>query len=327
MQPFSYLRAEDTTSAIAHLANHPQAAYIAGGTTLLDLMKDDVLHPDLLVDITRLPLRGIEATEDGILIGALTSMSEAARDPLIRERYPLIAQALLASASQQLRNMATLGGNLLQRTRCSYFRDPVFACNKRAPGSGCTALSGENRTHAIFGTNESCIATHGSDLAVALMALDAALEVRGTGGSRRIPLANFYLLPGTTPEREHVLKSSELIVALEIPTMFNAARSTYLKVRDRASYEFALVSAAVALELDGSTIRAARIALGGVGTIPWRARAAEARLQGAPLTRETCAAAAEAALAGAIPQSDNAFKIELARRTLIRAMTTVGGIA
>ncbi|GHO47511.1 FAD binding domain-containing protein [Ktedonospora formicarum] len=327
MRPFSYWRAENEASAIARLAAHPRATYIAGGTTLLDLMKDDVLHPDLLVDITHLPLRGIEVTKDTIVIGALTTMSEAAHDALLRERYPLITQALLASASQQLRNMATLGGNLLQHTRCSYFRDPVFACNKRVPGSGCAALVGENRAHAILGTSESCIATHGSDLAVALMALDAALEVRGPNGSRRIPLANFYLLPGATPEHEHVLKPGELIAALEIPTTFNASRSTYFKVRDRASYEFALVSAAVALELDGSTVRAARIALGGVGTIPWRVRDAEALLQNAPLARETCAAAAEAALAGAIPQRDNAFKIELTRRTLIRALTMVGGIA
>lgn len=327
MQPFSYVRAEDTTTAIAHLTTHPQAAYIAGGTTLLDLMKDDVLHPDLLVDITRLPLRGVEVSEDGILIGALTTMSEAASHPLIRERYPLIAEALLASASQQLRNMATLGGNLLQRTRCSYFRDPVFACNKRAPGSGCAALTGEHRMHAIFGTSASCSATHGSDLAVALLALDAALEVHGPTGSRRIPLADFYLLPGTTPQREHVLKPGELISALELPMAFNATRSTYLKVRDRASYEFALVSAAVALELDGSTIRAGRVALGGVGTIPWRARATEALLQGAPLTEATFTVAAEAALAGAVPRRDNAFKIELVRRALIRALSTAGGLA
>ena len=327
MEPFSYLRAENTTTAISHLAAHPQAAYIAGGTTLLDLMKDNVLHPDLLVDITRLPLRGIEATEDGVLIGALTSMSEVARDPLIRERYPVITEALLASASQQLRNMATLGGNLLQRTRCSYFRDPVFVCNKREPGAGCAALSGENRAHAILGTSDTCIATHGSDLAVALVALDALVLVQGPVGRRRIPLTDFYLLPGTTPERENVLVQGELIVALEIPTTFNATRSTYLKVRDRASYEFALVSAAVALELDGATIRAARLALGGVGTVPWRARAAEKLLQGAPLTERACAAAAEVAVAGAIPRRDNAFKIELARRTLMRVLTTVGGLA
>ncbi len=327
MEAFSYLRADSPATAMARLAEHPRAAYIAGGTTLLDLMKDNVLQPNVLVDISRLPLRGIEATEDGILIGALTTMSEVARDPLMRERYPVIVEALLASASQQLRNMATLGGNLLQRTRCSYFRDPAFACNKREPGTGCSALQGEHRMHALLGTSKACIATHASDLAVALVALDAHILVDGPAGRRRIPLTNFYLLPGTSPEREHNLAQGELIVALEIPTIFNATRSTYLKLRDRASYEFALVSVAVALELDGSTIRAARLALGGVGTIPWRARSAEKVLQGAPLGQEAFAAAAQEALAGAIPLRDNAFKIELARRALVRALTTVGGRA
>jgi CO/xanthine dehydrogenase FAD-binding subunit len=327
MEPFSYLRAEDTQTAIMRRAAHPTAAYIAGGTTLLDLMKDNVLKPDLLVDITRLPLRGIEVTDSGVRIGALTTMSELAQDPVIRVRYPVIVQALLASASQQLRNMATIGGNLLQRTRCSYFRDPAFACNKRNPGSGCSALAGANRMHAILGTSDYCIATHGSDVAVAFVALDAVVHVRGLSGERRIPLTDFYLLPGTTPEHEYVLASDELIIAVEIPSTFDGSRSSYLKVRDRASYEFALVSAAVALELDGTVIRTARLALGGVGTIPWRARAAEALLQGAPLNRDVFAKAAEAALVGAIPQRDNAFKIELARRTLVRVLMTVGGIA
>lgn len=327
MRPFSYLRAEDTASALASLSAHPDAAYIAGGTTLLDLMKDQVAQPALLVDITRLPLRGIEVCEDGVLIGALTTMSEVAEHALIRQRYPLVVEALLASASQQLRNMATLGGNLLQRTRCSYFRDPVFACNKRVPGSGCAALTGENRTHAILGTSSHCIATHGSDLAVALMALDAHVLLEGPAGQRRLALRDLYLLPGTTPEREHVLAPAELIVAIELPTAFNASRSAYLKVRDRASYEFALVSVAAALELEGATMRAARLALGGVGTVPWRARSAERILQGAPLSREVFAAAAEAALEGAQPQRDNAFKIELARRTVVRVLSEVGGVA
>jgi xanthine dehydrogenase YagS FAD-binding subunit len=327
MEPFSYRRAEDTETALALVAAHPEAAYLAGGTTLLDLMKDNVLAPDLLVDIKRLSLRGIEVTESNVRIGALTTMNEVAHEPIIRERYPVIAEALLASASPQLRNMATIAGNLLQRTRCSYFRDPVFACNKRAPGSGCSALAGENRMHAIFGTSDHCIATHGSDVAVAFMALDAVVHVRGTSGERRIPLNDFYLLPGTTPERENVLTPGELIVAVEIPTTFNASRSSYLKVRDRTSYEFALTSAAVALELDGNVIQAARLALGGVGTIPWRVRAAEMLLQGAPLDRNVFADVAEAALVGAIPQRENAFKIELVRRTLVRALTTVGGLA
>lgn len=327
MEPFSYLRAQDTQTAITRRAAQPTAAYIAGGTTLLDLMKDNVLKPDLLVDITRLPLRGIEVTDSGVRIGALTTMSEVAQDSVIRERYPVISEALLASASQQLRNMATIGGNLLQRTRCSYFRDPAFACNKREPGSGCSALAGANRMHAILGTSDHCIATHGSDVAVAFVALDAIVQVRGLAGERRIPLTDFYLLPGTTPEREHVLAPDELIVAIEIPATFDASRSSYLKVRDRASYEFALVSAAVALELDGTTIRAARLALGGVGTIPWRARAAETLLQGASLDRSVFTEVAEAALAGAIPRQDNAFKIELAKRTLVRVLTKVGGVA
>ena len=327
MEPFSYTRAEDTETAIAQVATHPKAVYIAGGTTLLDLMKDNVLKPDLLVDITRLPLRGIEVTGSGVRIGALTTMGEIAGDPVIRDRYPMVSEALLLSASQQLRNMATIGGNLLQRTRCSYFRDPAFACNKRAPGTGCAALVGPNRMHAILGTSDHCIATHGSDVAVALVALDAVALVRGSAGERRIPLTDFYVLPGTTPEREHVLAPGELIVAVEIPSTFDATRSRYLKVRDRASYEFALVSAAVVLELDGATIRTARLAMGGVGTIPWRVRAAETLLQGMPLDRKIFAEAAEAALVGAIPQRDNAFKIELARRTLVRALTTVGGIA
>ncbi len=327
MEPFSYTLAEEMETAIALLSAHPQARYIAGGTTLLDLMKDNVLTPNLLVDITRLPLRGIEVTDSGVRIGALTTMNEMAHEPVIRDRYPLISQALLLSASQQLRNMATIGGNLLQRTRCSYFRDPAFACNKRVPGSGCAALSGPNRMHAILGTSDHCIATHGSDAAVALVALDAIVHVRGPKGERRIPLTDFYLLPGTTPEREHVLVQGELIIAIEIPSTFDATRSTYLKVRDRASYEFALTSAAVALELDGTTIRAARLALGGVGTIPWRVHAAETQLQGATLDTRVFAAAAEAALVGAVPQRDNAFKVELARRTLVRALTTVGGMA
>ncbi len=327
MKPCSYTRADDTDAAIAIRSAHPQAAYIAGGTTLLDLMKDQVLVPDLLVDITRLPLRGIEVTANGVRIGALTTMSEVARDPTIRDRYPMIAQALLLSASPQLRNMATIGGNLLQRTRCGYFRDPAFACNKRVPGSGCPAIAGANRMHAILGTSPHCIATHGSDVAVALVALDAVVQVRGPQGERRIPLNDFYVLPGATPERENVLAQGELIVAVEIPPTFDATRSHYLKVRDRASYEFALTSAAVALEMDGATIRAARIALGGVGTVPWRVRAAEALLQGASLDRKVFDEAAEAALVGAIPQHDNAFKVGLAKRTLVQALTTVGGLA
>ncbi len=327
MELFSYTRADTTDTAIAILSTNPEAAYIAGSTTLLDLMKDNVLKPRHLVDITQLPLHGIEETDTSVRIGALTTMSEMADHPLIKRRYPVIAEALLLSASQQLRNMATIGGNLLQRTRCSYYRDPGFVCNKRVPGAGCAAMTGANRMHAILGTSDSCIATHASDVAVALVALDAVVRVRGPQGERRIPLNDLYRVPGTTPEREHDLAHGELIIAIEIPTTFNATRSSYLKVRDRTSYEFALASAAVALEIDGSLIRAARLALGGVGTIPWRVRAAEAVLQGVPLDRTKFVEAAEVALTGAIPQQGNAFKIELAKRTLVRALTTVGGIA
>ena len=326
MEPFSYTRPEETERAIALHASQPQAAYIAGGTTLLDLMKDTVLAPPQLIDITRLPLRGITVTENGVSIGALSTMSDVAREPIIRERYPMIAEALLNSASQQLRNMATIGGNLLQRTRCSYFRDPFFACNKRTPGSGCAAITGENRMHAILGTSEHCIATHASDLAVALVALDAVIRVRNSAGERRIPLTDFYRLPGNTPQHEHALAPGELIVAIDIPATFDASRSGYLKIRDRQSYEFALTSAAVALVLDGKVIQDARLAIGGVGTIPWRLRAAEASLQGAALDIQTFKAAAEIALEGAQTQQDNEFKVELARRTLVRALTTVGGV-
>lgn len=325
MQAFSYTRVDDIDMAIAMVASNAEAAFIAGGTTLLDLMKDHVLMPRQLVDITRLPLRGIEVTAKGVRIGALNSMSEVAREPAIRHSYPVIIQALQESASPQLRNMATIGGNLLQRTRCGYFRDPVFACNKRTPGTGCPAIDGENRMHAILGTSDRCIATHGSDLAVALVALDAVVYVRGPAGERHIPLSDFYLLPGTTPDREHVLEHGELIIAIEVPPTPVASRSHYLKVRDRASYEFALVSAAVVLEVAGTTIQTARVALGGVGTVPWRAHAAEARLQGASLDRSAFAAAAEAELAGAVCQRGNAFKVELVKRTLVRALATVGG--
>jgi xanthine dehydrogenase YagS FAD-binding subunit len=327
MQPFSYTRVDETEQAIAILAANPKAAYIAGSTTLLDLMKDNVSQPDHLVDITSLPLRGIEVTENHVRIGALTTMNDLAHASVIRERFPVISEALFLSASPQLRNMATIGGNLLQRTRCSYFRDPAFACNKRVPGTGCAALTGPSRSHAILGTSEQCIATHASDVAVALVALDTVVLVRGPQGERRIPLTDFYLMPDTTPQREHDLAHGELIIAIEIPLAFNATRSSYLKVRDRKSYEFALTSAAVALELDGTTIRAARLALGGVGTVPWRLREAEAALQGKTLNQETLTEVAEVALSGAIPRHDNAFKVELAKRTLLRQLTKVGGLA
>ena len=327
MQPVRYARAAEPATAIATVAAERGAKFLAGGTTLLDLMKTDIETPSLIVDINRVPLVTVEPFGDGVRIGALARMSAVAQDPLIRERYPVIAEALLNSASPQLRNMATIGGNLLQRTRCWYFRDPAFSCNKRAPGSGCAAIGGENRPHAILGTSEACIATHASDLAVALVALDAVVHTRGPSGERRIPLDDLYLLPGETPERENVLEHGELIVGVEVPASAAAARSRYLKVRDRASYEFALVSAAVALELadDGRTIRTARVALGGVGTKPWRARGAEQALRDQPLNAATFAAAAEEAVRGAVPREHNGFKVELARRTLVRALAMTAG--
>ncbi len=327
MKPFKYVRAAEQDAAIATVAHDPTTVFIAGGTTLLDLMKYGVETPDQLVDITSLPLTTVEATKHGIRIGALARNSDVAYNPLIRAHYPVLAEAILAGASPQLRNMATVGGNLLQRTRCSYFRDPAFPCNKRHPGSGCPAITGANRYHAILGVSEHCIAAHASDMAVALMALDAVVHTDGPGGERRIPITEFYLTPGQTPEAETVLEHGELIVAIELPAPpSDAMRSHYMKIRDRTSYAFALVSVAAALELDNGTIRTARVALGGVGTKPWRATAAEEILQHAPVSEATFVAAANAALQGALPQQHNAFKVELAKRTMVRVLSTLGGI-
>jgi CO/xanthine dehydrogenase FAD-binding subunit len=326
---FEYVRATDVDAAVAAVSTDPAASYLAGGTTQLDLMlKDGVVSPDRLVDITRLPLRGVTPGDGAIRVGALTTMEELAADPTVVERLPLVREALLAGASTQLRNMATIGGNLLQRTRCRYFRDPtVAACNKRQRGSGCAAVSGAARMHAILGTSEHCIALHASDLCVALVALDAVVHTQGPGGARSIPLAGFYRIPGDTPDVEHVLEHGELITAVEVPLLPEHARSGYLKVRDRVSYEFALTSAAVALTSEDGVIGEARVALGGVGTIPWRARGAEEVLRGAPAQLETFRAAAEAALEGAWTVPGTAFKVELGKRTLVRALETVAGVA
>jgi xanthine dehydrogenase YagS FAD-binding subunit len=267
----------------------------------------------------------VEATTKGVRIGALARMSEVAQAEVIRDRFPVISEALLASASPQLRNMASIGGNLMQRTRCSYFRDTAFACNKRTPGAGCPALAGENRTHAILGTSSQCCCTHASDLAVALVAMDAVVQVQGAKGDRSIPLTEFYLLPGNTPDRETVLQPGELIVAVDVPDLPYARRSHYLKVRDRASYEFALVSAAVALDVEKGKIQAARVALGGVGTKPWRSQAAEKALQGQPANQTSFQQAAQIALRSAKTLQHNAFKVEMAKRTLVRALATVVG--
>ncbi|GAA2779475.1 FAD binding domain-containing protein [Crossiella cryophila] len=295
-------------------------AFLAGGTTLVDLMKLEVMNPGRVLDINRLPLHGIDVTADGLRIGALARMSEVAADPRVRRAYPMLTQALESSASGQLRNMASIGGNLLQRTRCGYFREVSTPCNKRRPGSGCPAVEGENRMHAVLGTSGSCVATHPSDLAVALVALDATVRLRGRDGERTVPLREFYLLPGDTPQHEHDLRPGELITGVHVPGLDWARHSLYLKVRDRRSYEFALSSAAVALRTAGGTIVEARVAVGGMGTRPWRLPAVERALAGRPATEATYAAAAATAVEGVRPLRHNAFKPELMKRTIVRAL-------
>ncbi|OSY43840.1 xanthine dehydrogenase family protein subunit M [Streptomyces platensis] len=324
MRAISYTRATDVHSAVEAVTSDPGSSFLAGGTTEVDLLRLDVLRPHRLVDINRLPLTGVEERADGgLLIGALARMSEVAEDPAVVERYPMLSQALLLGASAQLRHMASMGGNLMQRVRCAYYRDPESACNKRVPGSGCSALEGVHRGHAILGTSEHCIATHPSDLAVALVALDAVVHVEGMDGARTIPVDDFFLLPGDTPEREHPLTPGELITAIEVPALSMARRSLYLKVRDRESYEFALASAAAALALEDGVVREVRLALGGVATKPWRARRAEDVLMGERADDAAFTRAATAELAPATTRPMNAFKAELARRTLVRALRTV----
>jgi xanthine dehydrogenase YagS FAD-binding subunit len=321
MHPFSYVEAQDAAAAVKAASQDREAVFFAGGTTLIDLMKLDVMTPKELVDINRLPFSSIETKSDGVLVGANVRNSDLAHHPTIRERFPVLSEALLAGASAQLRNMASTGGNLLQRTRCGYFRDVNAACNKRQAGSGCDAIDGHNRMHAILGTSKHCIATHPSDMSVAMVALDAVVYTEQQGGKKRtIPLTEFYLLPGKTPERETRLEKGELITHVFLPEDKSARNSHYLKVRDRSSYEFALASAAVGLELNGETIKRARVALGGVGTVPWRSREAEKALAGAAANEESFRAAAEAALAEAKPHKHNAFKVELAKRTLAYAL-------
>ena len=319
MKPFAYLRATETSTAIE--AANSQTKFIAGGTNLLDLMKEGIEQPDRLVDITRIKLSQIEPIANGVRIGALAKNSDTANHPLIRTRYPLLSQALLAGASPQLRNMASMGGNLLQRTRCYYFTNTTMPCNKRQPGSGCAAIEGYNRIHAILGTSNNCIATHPSDMCVALAALDAVVRVSGANGERTIPLAEFHRLPRDTPQIETVLQLGELITAVDLPNSPFADCSHYLKVRDRTSYAFAVVSVAAALDLNNGTIRNARIALGGVAHKPWRAVEAEKILVGAKPNEQTFRAAAEAALRGAKGYKDNAFKVELSKRAIVRSLT------
>jgi xanthine dehydrogenase YagS FAD-binding subunit len=322
MRPLSYTRATDVDEAIATVSADPASAFLAGGTTEVDLVRAGVARPDLLVDINGLPLAEIEELPDGGLrIGALARMNDVARAPAMIERYPAVSQALLLGASEQLRNMASMGGNLCQRVRCAYFRDGVSPCNKREPGTGCSALEGLNRGHAILGTSEHCIATHPSDVAVAFVAFDAVVLTIGPNGSRAIPIDDFYLLPGDTPELEHPLEHGELIVAIELPPVALARDSVYLKFRDRQSYEFALVSVAAAVEVGDGLVADVRLALGGVGTKPWRARRAEADLIGEPVTAERFAIAAAAELKTAVAREHNAFKVELAQRAIVRGLT------
>jgi xanthine dehydrogenase YagS FAD-binding subunit len=324
VKPFTYVRPADTRAAIA-AAGSAGASFLAGGTTLIDLMRLEVMTPSAVVDVGRLPMAAIERHGDGVRIGAMARNSDVATDALVVERYPLLAQALLAGASQQVRNMATVGGNLMQRTRCPYFRDLGVPCNKRAPGSGCSALDGFTRSHAILGTSESCIATHPSDMCVALAALDAVVHTRNGGRERAIPFGDFHTLPGEHPEVENVLEQGELITHVELPASPFAAHSHYVKVRDRAAFAFALASAAVGLDVVAGRIRAARVALGGVATKPWRSPEAEQALVGQPPGRASFERAAAAALVDPKPRRDNAFKVALARRTIVRALELAWG--
>ncbi len=322
MRPFSYARPGSVAEAVREVASDPAAKVIAGGTNLVDLMKYDVERPGRLVDVSRIP--GLDAVEEvpggGLRIGALVTNSGAAYHPLVLRHAPLLASAFLAGATAQLRNAATVGGNLLQRTRCTYFYDAQMACNKRDPGSGCPAISGVNRVNAILGHSERCIATNPSDMCVALAALEATVVVEGPDGERRIPMAEFHRLPEDAPERDTTLARDEIIVAVEIPPNGYGPHHTYLKVRDRLSYAFALVSCAAALEVEGGTVRRARIALGGVAHKPWRVAEAEALLEGAPPERDTFRKVADRLLEGARGFQHNAFKIELAHRVIARAL-------
>jgi xanthine dehydrogenase YagS FAD-binding subunit len=327
MNNFGYTRASDVADAVRQIAADPAAKFIAGGTNLIDLMKENVARPSRLIDITHLPLDKIEETKDGGLrIGALVPNSDLSYHPQIEARYPLLASAILAGASQQLRNMASTGGNLLQRTRCFYFYDTTTPCNKREPGSGCSAIGGINRGHAILGTSEHCIATHPSDMCVALVALEARVLATGrNGGERTIMFADFHRLPGDTPQIDTTLRSDEIITAIDLPPKGFAANYSYLKIRDRLSYAFALVSVAAGLDIQDGKIKEARLALGGVAHKPWRDKHAEAQLAGAPATRETFMRAAETVLRDARGFGHNDFKIELARRGIVRTLTQAAG--
>ena len=321
MKSFSYARADNVAIAVSELAVDNAAKFIAGGTNLIDLMKENVARPSRLIDITPLPLNKIEDTEDGGLrLGALVTNADTAYNEQVEKRYPLLSKAILAGASPQLRNMATTGGNLLQRTRCYYFYDTATPCNKREPGTGCPAINGFNRIHAILGTSSECIATHPSDMCIALAALEAVVRVTGSNGDRNIPFAEFHRLPGDTPQIDTNLQADEIITAVDLPAIGFAKNYTYLKLRDRTSYAFALVSVAAALEMDGDEIIEARLALGGVAHKPWRNTEAEAMLKGKSATRENFLHVAEAIVRDAEGFGHNTFKIELAKRAIVRAL-------
>jgi xanthine dehydrogenase YagS FAD-binding subunit len=327
MEAFAYAAAPTAPAAIAHVAQTRGAQFIAGGTDLLQLLQEGVIAPAELIDINFLPLAGIDIGPGGARIGALTRLSEVADHAGIRDRFPAIAEALIETASPQVRNAATVGGNLLQRTRCLYFRDAATPCNKRVPGSGCPAQDGQNRINAILGGSEHCIATHPSDLAVALVALEAQVQTSGPSGDRTIPIADLHRVPGDTPQIETVLEPGELITAVLVPESGYARHSRYLKIRDRAEFEWAIASAAVALETDGGTVRQARVAVGGVATKPWRLPRVEAALAGARIDEDALRAAAEQAAEGAAPRGQNRYKVELVKRTVQRALMMAGGVA
>jgi xanthine dehydrogenase YagS FAD-binding subunit len=327
MDAFQFVQAKSTAQAVQAGARSnsaqqgAQVRFVAGGTTLLDLMKLNVERPTQVVDINRLPLDKVERLRDGRLrIGALVRNSDLAHDPVVRSDYAVLSQALLSGASAQLRNMATTGGNLLQRTRCLYFRNEATACNKRSPGSGCSAIEGDNRSLAILGTSSECIATNPSDMNVSLTALEATIQIQGAQGEREVPIREFFLLPGKTPQRETILEPGDLIVAVTLPAPKPETKQVYLKLRDRASYEFALASAAIVAGVSNGKVGFVRVALGGVGTVPWRSHEAESALLGRPANAATFRQAAEAALADARPQSENGFKVELAKRCITHAL-------
>lgn len=326
MKPFRYDRAGDISGAVATVARERAGVFLAGGTNLVDLMKLGVMNPDVLVDVRRLTSAEIEDLPEGWLrIGAAVTNSGLAADWRIRSRFPALSQALLSGASGQLRNVATAGGNLLQRTRCVYFYDTTTPCNKREPGTGCSALDGNNKDHAIFGASPHCVATHPSDMAVAMTAFDAVVRIQGPGGKRAIPITELYRLPGREPQRDTTLEHAELITAVDLPPMGFSSNSRYRKVRERASYAFALVSVAAALQVRDGLVHDARIALGGVAHVPWRARKAEDALRGRPAVQESFRAAAEAELADAAPLRDNAYKVPLAGNVMTRTLLELAG--